>query len=200
MVYLRTGTNEKVYYTVFSYRIMLPYGKSRSMSSYFVLLDYNKKMLINTGVIESQGDLEALLNIAGLDYSNLDYIVNMSSRPEHIGLNSLIQYNNKKAHFLAPPGDIAYIEDTVTQHEERYVPGFYRMVSGNTEGVEALYRGQVLDLGGEKATVSIDGDERTGKYFLDLQDSRIKVYPEGVSLKPQEKQQVLLTKEAVNDC
>jgi glyoxylase-like metal-dependent hydrolase (beta-lactamase superfamily II) len=179
---------------------MLPYGKSLSMSSYFVLLNYNKKMLVNTGVIESQGDLEALLNTAGLDYSDLDYIVNMSSRPEHIGLNSLIQYSNKKALFLAPPGDIAYIEDTVRAHEERYVPGFYRMVSGNTEGVEALCRGRVFDLGGEKVSVSIDGDERTGKYFLDLQDSCIKLYPDGVCLKRQEKHQVLLTKEAVNDC
>src|SRR5271157_2246343 len=150
MVFLRTGLNESVYYTVFSYRIILPYGKSLSKSSYFVLLGYTGKMLVNSGVIESQSDLEALFETAGLNYSDLDFVVNMSSRPEHIGLNSIIQYRNKRARFFAPPQDIAYIEDTVLQHEERYVPGFYKLVSGNTDGVESLYNGQMFDLGEEK--------------------------------------------------
>ncbi len=182
MVYLRSGLNGGVFYTVFSYRIILPYGKSLSRSSYFVLLDYGKKMLVNTGVIESQSDLEALFNIAGLNFSDLDYVVNMSSCPEHIGLNSIIQYRNKKVRFFAPPADIAYIEDTVSQHEERYVPGFYKLVSGNTQGVEGLYRDQLFDLGEEQVRVSFNGDEKKERVCLNINKSGIEIYASQVRL------------------
>src|SRR5208283_3461950 len=174
MVCLRTGLFESVYYTALSYRIMLPFGKCLSKSSFFVLLGYDKKMLVNTGVIENQNDLERVLSSAGSSYSDLDYVVNMSYRPEHIGLNSIIQFHNKKVRFFAPFPDIGYIEDTVLQHEERYVPGFYRLVSGNTEGVESLEDGQVFDLGEEKVIVS--GFSYDNDLCLTINNSGIKIY------------------------
>ncbi len=169
MVYIRTGLNRNVFYTVFSYRIIYPYGKSLSNNSFFVLINYDKKMLINTGVIESQSDLESIFNAAGCSYRELDYVVNMSSRPEHIGLNSIIQYNNKKTVFYSPESEIPFIEDTVRQHEERYVSGFYRLVSGNTAGVQALPDGHFFDLGDEIVTTVI----KDGEFYLQLDKSGI---------------------------
>ncbi len=182
MIYLRTGLNRNVYYTVFSYRIMLPYGKSLSKSSYFVLLNYDKKILINTGVIESQSDLETLFQSARISYKDVDYIINMSAAPEHIGLNSVIQYQNKKALFYSNAEEIPYIEDTVRQHEERYVPGFYKLVSGNTENVKVLQDGQKFDLGDEELIVQLPKKNNKEKFKLYLKESNIEIYPNEVCL------------------
>jgi hypothetical protein len=90
---------------------------------------------------------------------------------------------NKKTLFYAHPRDIRYIEDTVLQHEEMYVPGFYRLVSGNTEDVRSLYDGQVFDLGEEKVTVSFTGSGKN-ETCLCLNNGGIKVFPGEVSLPP----------------
>jgi hypothetical protein len=178
MVYSRSGLNRNVFYTVFSYRILYPYGRSVSKSAFFVLINHSRKMLINTGVIENQGDLESLLAIAGYGFGELNYVINMTSRPEHIGLNSIIQYRNKKALFFALPSEIPYIEDTVLQHEERYVPGFYRLVAGNTIGVDRLKDGLKFDLGEENVVTVVHDD----KFYLYLDKSGISVYPGDISI------------------
>jgi hypothetical protein len=135
-------------------------------------------------VIESQSDLESLFHSAKISYKDIDYIINISAAPEHIGLNSVIQYQNKKALFYSNAEEIPYIEDTVRQHEERYVPGFYKLVSGNTENVKSLQDGQKFDLGYEKLIVCLSQKKNKEKVKLILKESNIEIYPHEVCLTP----------------
>jgi glyoxylase-like metal-dependent hydrolase (beta-lactamase superfamily II) len=154
---------------------MLPYGKMMANSAYFMLLNYDKKVLINTGTIENQDEILSILEKAGLTVNDIDYVFNMTSRPEHIGLNAVFQFQNNKARFFTHPDETAYIEDTILQHEERYVPGFYKLVSGNTDNIRALENGQKIDIGDESIRVIYHTqDERhDGKFSLYLENSKI---------------------------
>jgi glyoxylase-like metal-dependent hydrolase (beta-lactamase superfamily II) len=149
----------------------MPYGRIISKSSYLALLNFEKKVLVNTGVSENQSQVEAMLSMAGLNFQDIDYVINMDSSPEHIGLNAIIQYRNPKALFFAHPAEIPYIEDTVKQHEERYIPGFYKLVSGNTANVKPLEHGMQINLGDESLSVSTSG----GRLSLYLNDSQLTI-------------------------
>jgi hypothetical protein len=153
MEFARTGLNRNVYWAYLPYRVFMSYGEVSWKASFIALLSFEKKILINTGTIENQSEIEAILKEAGTSFSEIDFIINMDSRPENIGLNAVIQYQNAKARFFSHPEDILFIEDTVLQHEKRYVPGFYKLVSGNTRNVEALKDGQNISLGEESLKI-----------------------------------------------
>ena len=67
---------------------------------------------------------EALLAKAGISYQDIDMVINMTSKPEHIGLNGIIQFQNPEIRFYSHPDEIEYIEDTAYQYQERYTPFF----------------------------------------------------------------------------
>lgn len=180
MNHTKTGIGNRVIYNTFTYRIMLPYGKSILKESFFVLLNYERKMLINTAVIEHQHNMETILRMNSVDYKDLDYVINITSFPEDIGLNSIIQFKNRRIKFFSHPDKIKFIEDTVYQHEMRYIPGFYRLVSGNTQGIEALQDGQTFDLGEERATIHFLENTHIGKFFIQLNRSGIKIFADGL--------------------
>ena len=172
MKYLKTGIDRNVLVTILRYRMFLPYGRIEAKSSYSVLLNYGRKMLINTGVIENQPEVEGMLKGAGIGFKDLDCVINMTSQPSHIGLNAVIQYKNPHTLFFAHPGDIAYIEDTVLAHEEKYVPGFYKLVAGNTENVRRLADQQRFNLGKEVVRVQFQ-DNPDEPFALYLENSGI---------------------------
>ena len=174
------GKNRNVYVTIQSCRIFMPYGRIISRSAYSILLNFEKKLLVNTGVSENQPRMERFLNKAGISFREIDYVINMSSKPEHIGLNAVIQYHNKKAEFYAHPAEIPYIEDTVRQHEERYIPGFFKLVSGNTNHVHSLENGQKIRLGEESAIISLEDGQDENGVKLYLPESGIWITPDEI--------------------
>jgi hypothetical protein len=173
MKIVQTGFQGNVHYTILRYRMFYPYGKIVSKSSYFALLNYGKKVLINTGVIENQKDIEKMLRNAGITFADIDYVINMTSKPEHIGLNAVVQYHNKNAVFYCHPDDQRYIEDTVLQHEERYIPGFYKLVAGNTMNTVPLKDGQTIHLGDEAIKVVFDPYQKAGGFHFLMENSHI---------------------------
>jgi hypothetical protein len=179
MNYVQTGFGRNVFYSILRYRLFQPYGRIVTKSSYFFLLNYDKKVLVNTGVIENLAGVQFIMSKAGINFQDIDYIINMTYRPEHIGLNAVIQSRNDKIQFLAHPIDVSYIENTVFQYEERYVPGFYKLVSGNTENIRLLKDGEVIDLGQENIRIYFhrdghpDGNTEDGRFSLYLTKSGI---------------------------
>jgi glyoxylase-like metal-dependent hydrolase (beta-lactamase superfamily II) len=173
MKIVQTGFKENVHYAILRYRMFYPYGRIVSKSSCIALLNFEKKVLINTGVIENQKEIEIMLRNAGITFADIDYVINMTSKPEHIGLNAVIQYHNKNAVFFCHPDDLCYIEDTVLQHEERYIPGFYKLVAGNTTNVRPLKDGQTIRLGEETMEVVFDRYHAESRFHFLLENSRI---------------------------
>lgn len=178
MNFVQTGFERNVFYSILRYRLFQPYGRIAIKSSYFFLLNYDKKVLVNTGVIENMAGVQFIMNKAGVNFQDIDYIINMTYRPEHIGLNAVIQSKNNKIKFLAHPLDVSYIENTVFQYEERYVPGFYKLVSGNTENISSLKDGDEIDLGQENIRiyfhpVGYPDRETDGRFSLYLNKSGI---------------------------
>lgn len=150
MKWFRTGVDRNVWIGILRYRVFLPYGRVSSRSVYTALLNYEKKALVNTGVIENLNDLEGLFQDAGVRMEDLSMVWNLSARPESMGLNAVLETKQTSIEFLAHPEDVPYIEDTVVQHESRYVPGFYKLVAGNTRNIRGVADGASFDLGGEQ--------------------------------------------------
>lgn len=182
MKYQRIGFGRNVYYTILRYRTFMPYYKVVSNSSYCILLNYAKKVIINTGVMENQKEVQELLDKAGLKFSDIDIVINMTSRPEHIGLNTVIQFQNPKTQFYTHPAEKDYIVDTAYQYAERYTPFFYRLVAGNTDRVNELKDGDRINLGDETLAVHYhDENSREEGYFsLYLEESRVVISPSEV--------------------
>ncbi len=189
MNYVRTGLNRNVFYTILRHRLFLPYGRIMPRSSYFALLNYDKKVLINTGVIENQPEIEFILDKAGLKFMDIDIVINMTSRPEHIGLNAVIQYYNKKARFYTHPDEADFIENTVLQREERFIPGFFKLVAGNTEGVTVLNEGREFDLGGERLKINFNHNKKAedGRFKILLEESGLIIKSDEIKSAAREK-------------
>jgi glyoxylase-like metal-dependent hydrolase (beta-lactamase superfamily II) len=142
-----------VTFDVPAFRVALPWGKSMVRRSLIAMLGFERKVLVNTGSVETWTDLERILVQSGASWSDLDGAVFTSSFPWNIGAGAMLKRLSPDTEFFAHPRAVNYIENTARQEEERPVYGFYKLVAGNIHGIAPLADGGEIDLGGETVVV-----------------------------------------------
>jgi len=165
--------NENIYYSRLDYRIPLLGSNYIKRHTYAVLLNFRKKFLIDTGVRETEPQLEALLEEAGLRWSSLDAVINTHSHPDHIGLNRVISGKNRNIIFYAHPEAIPLIEDISRQARERHLIGLLKLVSGDVQGVIPVEDDQILHLGGEVLRVMHTPGHSADSLTLSLEKNKM---------------------------
>lgn len=173
-----TQSHQGWQYQTLTYRQFFPYGKTVMQKSHVYLLNYGRKVLINTGVIETFADVKALLASAGLNWKDIDMVINTAFTPDRIGANALVQREAPGAVFFSHPADRAYIENVALLEEDHPQSGFFKLVAGNTDSVRMLSDGAVIPLDGDTLHVR-HSRSADGGLELFLQGAGIWLDPDG---------------------
>lgn len=131
----------KVYFT-------LPMLHGAALREVYVsLIKGDTNILIDTGVAYHYEDLEQMIASAGMDFSDIQALINTHCHFDHVGGNYGLKKKNPHISIWAHGEAKPFIEDLDYQYKVRPLPGFNTLTGGSVKVDRVLNDGEILDVG-----------------------------------------------------